>query len=95
MYNTFLPSSKKILFEQYYHLHLPGPKIAICEITSSNVFVIDGTAFEQGNFYFLHALHEALYAFSNVLQEFGFFQTLEQYNPQKQPTHTHPYNHVT
>ena len=78
LYNTFLLSSKKTTYEQYYRLHLPAPKIAICEITSPNVFVSDGTAFEQGNFSFLPALHEALYAFNNVLQEFGFSQTLEQ-----------------
>ena len=29
LYNTFLLSSKKIPFEQYYSLHLPGPKIVI------------------------------------------------------------------
>ena len=94
MYNFFLLSSKKVPFEQYYRLHLTGPKNARCELSSSHVFVLDHTSFEHGNYFFLHALHEALLAFNNVLQGFGFSQLLEQNDPKKhpaRPTSKHPF----
>ena len=55
LFNIFLLSSKKIPFEQYYRLHDSGSRIALYETNSSNVFVKDGTSFEQNNFYFLRA----------------------------------------
>ena len=96
-YNNFLLSTKTILCEHYYRLHASGPKIAIYGTTSSNVFIIDETSFEKVNLYFLHALHEALDSFNNVLQDFGFSQTLEHYNPQKHPDQTvsnHPFYNI-
>ena len=43
MSNVFLLPSKKIPFEQYYRLHLPGPNVAICKTKSNNVFVLTHT----------------------------------------------------
>ena len=87
MYNVFLLSSKTIPFEQYYRLHLSGPNVAICETNSSNVFVLSQTSFSKNNFYFLHAVQEAVDAFTDVLKDFGFFQRLASYDPSKHPTH--------
>ena len=74
MYNIFLLSSKKIPFVQYYRLHISGHTIAICETQSSNVFVLAQKSFDQNQFYFLHAVQEAVDAFKAVLHDFGFFQ---------------------
>ena len=63
-----------------------GARIAICETNSSNVFVIDRTSFEQNNFYFLLAVQEAMAAFIFVLNDFGFSQMLEPYDPKNHPT---------
>ena len=60
MYNVFLLSTKKFPFEQYHRLHLLGPKIVIRETKSNNVFVLTHTSFDQNNFYFLHAVQEAV-----------------------------------
>ena len=86
LFNLFLLSSKKIPFEQYYCLRVSGPRIAICETNTSNVFVIDRTSFEQSNFYFLHAIQEAMDAFKSVLNDFGLSRKLEAYDPKKHPT---------
>ena len=94
LHNIFFLYSKKILYEQYYRLHISGLPIAICQTNSSNLFVIDRTSFEQNNFYFLHALQEAVNAFNSVLHDFGFSQKLETYGPKKHPTQlmTSPYS---
>ena len=73
MYNVFLLSSKKIPFEQYYRLHLSEPNVAICEKKSNKVFVLSHTSFDKNNFYFLHAVQEAVDAFNEVLKHFRFF----------------------
>ena len=93
LHNIFLSYSKNIPFEQFNRIHKSGPLIAICETNSSNVFVIDRTSFEQKNFYFLHAVQEAMNAFISVLMDFG----LEPYDPKKkhsiQPPSSHHSNH--
>ena len=86
----FLLSSKKIPFEQYYRLHVSGPTNAICENKSITVFVPTHISFDQTNFYFLHAVQEAVDAFNAVLQDFGFFQKLALYDPTKHPTQRNP-----
>ena len=90
MYNIFLLSPKRIPFEQYYRLLSPGPTIAFCETKLNNVFVPTHTSFDQNDFYFLHAVQEAVDAFNAVLQDFGFFQKLAPYDPTKHPTQSNP-----
>ena len=91
MYNSFLLTSKKIPFEQYYRLHVSGPTIAICETKSNNVFVLTHTSFDQNIFYFLHAVQEAVDAFNAVLRDFVFFsKKLAPYDPTKHPTQPNP-----
>ena len=91
MYNVFLLPSKKIPFEQYYRLHVSGPKIAICEIKSNNVFVLTHTSFDQNNFYFLHAVQEAVDAFNAVLKDFGFFSKTSSLRPIQTPNPAIPF----
>ena len=70
---------KKIAFEQYSRIHLDGPKIAICETASNVVFVLN-SSFTSKDQYFKAAIQEAMTAFNNTLQDFGYTQTLEPYN---------------
>ena len=65
IYNTFLLSSKLLPFEQFYRLHLTGSKITICEPSSSDIFILDNTSFEQGIVCFPHDHHDAFRAFNN------------------------------
>ena len=90
MYKVFLLSSKKIPFEQYYRPHLSSPNIAICETKSNNVFVLTHTSFDHNNFFFLHAVQEAVDVFNEVLKDFGFFQRRAPYVPSKHPTQPNP-----
>ena len=94
MYNDFLISTKKIHFEQYYRLRVSRPTIAICETKSSNVFVLSHISFDQNNFYFLHAVREAVDAFNAVMNDFGIFQKLAPYDPSKHPTQPQPSSHL-
>ena len=94
MYNIFLLSKKKFPFEQYYRLHAAGSRVAICETTSNNVFVLPDSSFEQNNFVFLHALQEVVDVIKCVLQDFGYNQIFEKYDSVKHPTHpipSHPF----
>ena len=76
--------TKKITFEQYSRLHFDGPKIAICEMRSNVVFVLN-SSFTTKDQYFRAAIQEAITAFNNMLQDFvGYTQKLEVYDP-----HTH------
>ena len=93
MYNAFLLSSKKIHFEQNYRLHLSGPNVAICETKSNRVFILTHISFNQNNFYFLHAVQEAVDAFNEVLKDFVFFQRQAPYGPSKHPTQPNPATH--
>ena len=84
---------KKITFEQYSRLQLDGPKTAICE-TSSNVVFVLNSSFTSKDHYFRAAIDEAMTAFNNTLQEFGYTQILEYYDPhvhQKHPPATTPF----
>ena len=86
LYNVAQIKTKKITFEQYSRIHLAGPKIAICEIASNAVFVLN-SAFTSKDQYFKAAIQEAILAFNNVLKDFGYTQTLEYYDPQMHQAH--------
>ena len=86
MYNVPQIKKKKITFEQYSRLHLTGPKIAICETTSNVVFVLN-SSFTSKDQYFKAAIQEAIIAFNNVLQDFGYTQTLEHYDSTAHQSH--------
>ena len=86
---------KKPTFEQYSRLHLDGPKIAICEASSNVVFVLN-SCFTSKDHYFRSAIDEAMTAFNKTLQEFGYTQNLEYYDPHIHQKHTpqqHPFYH--
>ena len=61
---------------------------------SNNVFVLSHTSFDKNNFYFLHAVQEAVDAFNEVLKDFGFFQRLTPYDPSKHPNQPNPATHT-
>ena len=74
---------------------LKGPKIAICETASNVVFVLN-SAFTTKDHYFRVAIQEAITAFNNMLQDFGYTQKLEVYDPhthQVHPPQQHPLCH--
>ena len=66
LYNVCQMKKKPITFEQYYRIHVNGPKIAICEITSETVFVLN-SAFTKKDSYFQVAFDDAIDAFNAVL----------------------------
>ena len=76
---------KNINFEQYARIHLNGPKIAICETASDTVFVLNSSFTTKDN-YFRAAIEEACEAFNKMMQEFGYAQKREIYDPHKHPT---------
>ena len=86
LYNISQIKKKKITFEQNSRIHLAGPKIAICEITSNVDFVLN-LSFTSKYQYFRAAIQEAMTAFNNALQDFGYTQTLEYYNPNTHQAH--------
>ena len=93
LYNVCQIKKKQITFEQYYRVHGNGPKIAICEITSDAVFVLN-SAFTTKDIYFQVALDDAIDAFNAVLLDFGYTQQLQRYNPeihQVHPPSKHPF----
>ena len=51
LYNVCQIRKKDITFEQYYRIHVHGPKIAICEITSDTVFVLNSAFTAKDNFF--------------------------------------------
>ena len=92
LYNVAQIKKKKITFEQYSRTHLAGQKIAICETASNAVFVLN-SSFTSRDQYFRAAIQEAMTAFNNTLQDFGYTQTLEYYDPnvhQAYPPPKHP-----
>ena len=89
LYNVAQIKKKKITFEQYSRIHLAGPKIAICETASNAVFVLK-SSFTSKDQYFHTAIQEAITAFSNILQDFGYTQTLEYYDPNVHQAHPPP-----
>ena len=88
-YITLPKVGKKITFEQYSQIHLAGPKIAICETASIAVFVLN-SSFTSKDQYFHTAIQEAMTAFNNILQDFGYTQTLEYYDPNVHQAHPPP-----
>ena len=58
LYNVCQIKKKQINFEQYYRIHVEGPKIAVCETTSETVFVLT-SAFTTKDNYFQTALDDA------------------------------------
>ena len=66
LYNVCQIKKKQITFEQYYRVHVQGPKIAICEITSDTVFVLNSAFTTKDNF-FQVALDDAIDAFNAVI----------------------------
>ena len=93
LYNVCQIKKKQITFEQYYQVHINGPKIAICEITSDTVFVLN-SAFTTKDNYFQVTLDDAIDAFDTVLLDFGYTQQLQRYNPeihQVHPPSKHPF----
>ena len=92
LYNVTQIKKKKIKFEQYSRIHLEGPKIAICETASNDVFVLN-SSFTSKDQYFRTALQEATDAFNNMLKDFGYTQKLELNDPlqhQAHPPSQHP-----
>ena len=85
LYNVTQIKKKKITFDQYSRIHLEGPKIAICETASNVVFVLNSSFTTKD--YFRTALQEATDAFNNMLQDFGYTQKLEIYDPLQHQTH--------
>ena len=87
IYNVTKTKKKKITFKQNSRLHLDGPKTAICETSS-----VLNSSFTSKDHYFRAAIAEAITAFNNTFQEFGYTQTLEKYDPhahQKRPPQQH------
>ena len=91
LYNIALVKKKRITFEQYSRIHLEGPKIAICETASNIVFVLN-SSFTTKDHYFRVAVQEATDAFNKMLQDFGYTQKLEVYDPMQHQAHS-PQNH--
>ena len=74
LYNVCqIKKKKQITFEQYYRLHVEGPKIAVCETTSETVFILN-SAFTTKYNYFQAALDDAIDAFNAILLDFGYTQ---------------------
>ena len=93
LYNVCQIRKKDINFEQYYRLHVHGPKIAICETTSDSVFVLN-SSFTHKDHYFNAAVQEALDAFNAVMKDFGYSQQLELYDANTHQVHSlvqHPF----
>ena len=93
LYNVCKIKNKHINFEQYFRIHIEGPKVAVCETTSERVFV-PNTSFTHKDQYFQAAVQEALDAFNAVLKEFGYSQQLESYNADTHQVHPfvqHPF----
>ena len=89
LYNISQSKKKKITFEQYSRIHVAAPKIAICETASNVVFVLHSSFTSKGQ-YFRAAIQEAMTAFNNTLQDFGYTQTLEYYDPNSHQAHPPP-----
>ena len=91
--NVAQRKKKKITFEQYSRIHLAGAKIAIFETASNAVFVLN-SSFTSKDQYFHTAIQEAMTAFNNILQDFGYTQTLGYYDPNVHQAHPLPQNHL-
>ena len=93
LHNVCQIKKKQITFDQYYRVHVNGPKIAICEISFDTVFDLN-SAFTTNDNYFQVQLDDAIDAFNAVLLDFGYTQQLQRYNPeihQVHPPSKHPF----
>ena len=93
LYDVCQIKKKQITFEQYYRIHVEGPKIAVCETTSETVFVPNSAVTTKDN-YFQAALDDAIDAFNATLLDFGYTQQLQRYDPathQVHPPSKHPF----
>ena len=93
LYNVCQIKKKHIYFEQYYRIHVEGPKIAVCETTSETVFV-QNSAFTTKDDYFQAALDDAIDAIDATLLDLGYTQQLQRYDPETHQVHPpskHPF----
>ena len=86
IYNVCQIKKKPITFEQYYRIHVNGPKNDICQTTSDIVFVLN-SAFTAKDNYFQVTLDDTIDAFDAVLLDFGYKQQLQRYNPETHQMH--------
>ena len=89
LYNNSQIKKKTITFKQYSRIYVAGPKIAICETASNVVFVLN-SSFTSKDQYFRAAIQEAMTAFNNTLQDFGYTQTHEYYDTNTHQAHPPP-----
>ena len=92
-YNVCRIEEKRLYFEQFYRIHVKGPKIAVCETTLETVLLLN-SAFTTKDNYFQVALDDAIDAFIATLLDFGYIQQLQRYDPdtrQVHPTPQHPF----
>ena len=89
LYNITQIEKKKITFKQYSRIHFTGPKIDICETASKVVFVLNSSSTTKDQ-YFRAAIHETTAAFNTILQDFGYTQKLEVYDPLMHQAHPPP-----
>ena len=71
LFNVCQIKKKQMNFEQYYRIHVEGPKIAVCETTSETVFVLNSGITTKDN-YFQTAVDDAIDAFNATLLDFGY-----------------------
>ena len=66
LYNVCQIKKKRLNSEQYYRIHVEGPKTAVCETTSERVLVLT-SAFTTKDNYFQVAQDDAIDAFNATL----------------------------
>ena len=92
LYNLCKVKKKNITFEQYAGIHLDGRKIAICEMVTDTVFLLN-SSFTTNDTCIRVAIDEACEAFNKMMQDFGYKHKLEIYDPnthQTNPLQQHP-----
>ena len=80
---------KRPNFEQYYRINVDGPKLAVCETTSTTVLLLN-SAFTTKDNVFQVALDDAIDAFNATLIDFAYTQKLQRYNPDSHQVHGTP-----
>ena len=89
LYNVCQFKKKRANFEQYYRIHVEGPKIAVCETTLETVLVLKSVFTTKDN-YFQVALDDGIDAFNATLHNFGYTQKLQRYDPDTHQVHPTP-----
>ena len=74
---------KRPSFEQIYRILVEGPKLAVCETTSTTVLLLN-SAFTTKDIYFQVAQDNA------TLIDYGYTQKLQRYNPDTHQVHVTP-----